>query len=122
MSPFESEPASLGQVFTKGENPFPISKLFQPFNFGPFPHSHRIVMAPLTRMRADSSLGSVLPQFSAKYYADRASMSGTFLISEGTVIAPYATGRKTVPGIWRREQVKRWREVSFLLGLAAGYG
>jgi NADPH2 dehydrogenase len=121
MSPFESGPASLGEALPKGEQIFsPIPKLFQPFNLGPFSLSHRIIMAPLTRMRADSSLGSVLPQFSAKYYADRASMSGTFVISEGTIIAPYATGRRTVPGIWSREQVKRWREVSFPLCLASG--
>jgi NADPH2 dehydrogenase len=86
-----------------------MSKLFQPIKFGDLELSHRIVLAPLTRCRAGE--GMVPPSFAVKYYSDRGSVPGTYLITEATIIAPYATGMDVVPGIWSDEQVARWREV-----------
>jgi NADPH2 dehydrogenase len=53
----------------------------------------------------------VPPPFAVKYYSDRGSVPGTYLITEATIIAPYATGQDAVPGIWSDEQVARWKEV-----------
>ena len=85
------------------------AKLFQPIQIGDLTLSHRIVLAPLTRARANEQL--VLPPSAIKYYSDRASLSGSLLITEATVIAPFATGMDTVPGIWSEEQIARWKEV-----------
>jgi NADPH2 dehydrogenase len=88
-------------------------QLFQPFQLGDMQLSHRVVLAPLTRERAD--LDHILPSYAVKYYADRASVPGSLLITEGTVIAPYACGIPTVPGIWSEEQLSRWKEVRYFV-------
>ena len=85
------------------------AKLFQPIQIGDLTLSHRIVLAPLTRARANEQ--HVLPPSAIKYYSDRASLSGSLLITEATIIAPFATGMDTVPGIWSEEQITRWKEV-----------
>jgi NADPH2 dehydrogenase len=85
------------------------ANLFQPTQVGELTLSHRIVLAPLTRARANEQL--VLPPSAIKYYSDRASLSGSLLITEATIIAPFATGMDTVPGIWSEEQIARWKEV-----------
>jgi NADPH2 dehydrogenase len=84
-------------------------KLFLPTQVGDLTLSHRVVLAPLTRCRANEQ--NVPPPYAIKYYSDRASLSGSLVITEGTVIAPFATGMDTVPGIWSEDQVARWKEV-----------
>ena len=48
-----------------------IEKLYAPLRLGSLELPHRIVMAPLTRMR--SAAGGVPTALSAEYYAQRAS-------------------------------------------------
>jgi NADPH2 dehydrogenase len=84
-------------------------KLFQPIQVGDLTLSHRIVLTPLTRARANEQL--VPPLSAIKYYSDRASLAGSLLIIEATIFAPFATGMDTVPGIWSEEQIARWKEV-----------
>lgn len=72
-----------------------ISKLFTPIRVGRLALGHRVVLAPLTRMRADAQ--GVLIPLAADYYAQRASTPGTLLITEGTVISPQAGGMPNVP-------------------------
>ena len=67
-------------------------------------------MAPLTRFRADD-FHVPLP-FVAEYYAQRASVPGTLLITEATFIAPAAAGLGNVPGIWNADQVAAWKKVT----------
>jgi NADPH2 dehydrogenase len=86
-----------------------LPRLFQPFKLGDLKLSHRVVLAPLTRCRAGDGL--VPAPYAFKYYADRASVPGSLVITEGTVIAPYATAMDVVPGIWSDTQVARWKEV-----------
>src|ERR1700761_1567122 len=85
-------------------------KLFQPLKVGALTLSHRISMAPLTRFRVDEN--NVPLPFVKTYYEQRASIPGTFLITEATVISPRAGGYANVPGIWNRDQIKAWREVT----------
>lgn len=47
-----------------------------------------------------------------EYYAQRASVPGTLLISEGVQIAPRQLGIRNVPGIWSRDQIAAWREIT----------
>jgi len=84
--------------------------LFTPLDFGNFQVNHRIVMAPLTRIRASKE--HVPTQLAVDYYSQRASAPGTFIISEATFIDAKAGGIGNVPGIWNDTQIKAWRKIS----------
>ena len=71
---------------------------------------HRLVMAPLTRFRADDS--HVQLPFTSTYYAQRGSVPGTLLITEATFISQKAGGYPNVPGIYNSEQIAAWRKVT----------
>jgi len=71
---------------------------------------HRIGMAPLTRFRSTDD--HVPTPLNVEYYAQRASVPGTLIISEGTIIAPCAGGWANAPGIWNADQVSAWRAVT----------
>ncbi|KAJ6520563.1 hypothetical protein C8R45DRAFT_64209 [Mycena sanguinolenta] len=86
------------------------SKLFQPTTVGDIALNHRVVFAPTTRFRADAG-HAPLPHV-ADYYEQRASTSGSLLISEATLIAPRAGGYKHAPGIWSDEQISAWKTVT----------
>ncbi|KAG9026854.1 hypothetical protein FRB95_008376 [Tulasnella sp. JGI-2019a] len=84
-------------------------KLFTPLQVGDITLSHRVVMAPLTRMRANDAH---VPQEIAKiYYSQRAS-SGTLLITEATYVKDEAGGFANVPGIWSDEQIAAWKNIA----------
>lgn len=85
-------------------------KIFSPLKVGNAELQHRIAMAPLTRFRADDN-HVPLPMV-AEYYAQRASLPGTLIISEGTFIAPRAGGYGNVPGIWNKDQIAGWKKVT----------
>ena len=95
--------------------------LFNPARIGGAVLAHRVVMAPMTRIRADAA--TLAPDgLTAQYYAQRASAGG-LLISEAVHISPEATPTWTiyprvaqmgghVPGIWTGAQVAAWRGVT----------
>ncbi|KAI0064363.1 FMN-linked oxidoreductase [Artomyces pyxidatus] len=84
--------------------------LFQPITLGELTLGHRVVMAPLTRFRADDQ--HVMGPMNLQYYEQRAgSAPGTFIISEATVIAPNSGGYKNVPGIWTDDQIAGWKKI-----------
>jgi len=84
----------------------PTPDLFSPLNVGRFTLSHRVVMAPLTRMRAgqDRAPG----ELNAEYYAQRASKGG-LLITEATPVTATGHGYPDTPGIHTPEQVAGWK-------------
>jgi NADPH2 dehydrogenase len=86
------------------------SKLFTPLQVGDFTLAHRIVMAPLTRFRADDN--HVHTDLAVQYYSQRAEVPGTLLNTEATLIAPEAGGYDHVPGIWSDEQIAAWKKVN----------
>ena len=86
-----------------------LQKLFSPVKVGKTALQHRVVMAPLTRFRAERS--HVPTALMAEYYAQRASTPGTLIISEGTFIAPQAGGLFHVPEIYTNEQIVAWKRV-----------
>ncbi|GAB7321996.1 hypothetical protein MBLNU13_g03054t1 [Cladosporium sp. NU13] len=86
------------------------SKLFEPLQVGPNQLSNRLVMAPLTRFRADDN-HVPLPMVK-EYYAQRASVPGTLLITEATVINEPAGGYPNVPQIFSDEQIAAWKEIA----------
>ncbi|ORY86243.1 hypothetical protein BCR37DRAFT_344145 [Protomyces lactucae-debilis] len=85
-------------------------KLFKPLKVGDIELKHRVVMAPLTRMRAKE--GHVPWEKAVDYYSQRASVPGTLLVTEATFISEQAGGYPTCPGIFNDEQVKVWRKVT----------
>jgi len=84
--------------------------LFRPFKLTPsITLAHRVVLAPLTRFRA-SAAHVPLPHVK-EYYAQRASLPGSLLVTEATFVHPKAGGFAHSPGIWNQEQVESWKEV-----------
>ena len=87
----------------------PVDPLFQPFSVGAIQVPNRIVMAPLTRSRADHK--TLAPRaMNAKYYAQRASAG--LIIAEATQIMPEGQGYAWTPGIYSDEQIAGWRLVT----------
>ncbi|HWK38846.1 MAG TPA: alkene reductase [Hyphomicrobium sp.] len=81
------------------------SDLFDPVQLGPYRLANRIVMAPLTRSRADDA--GVPGELQATYYAQRASAG--LIIAEATNITAQGKGYIRTPGIWSPEQVEGWK-------------
>src|SRR5690606_33266875 len=71
---------------------------------------HRVVMAPLTRLRAQWP-GDVPTALNAKYYGQRAS-DGGLIITEATDITSRARGYRGAPGIYSQAQIDGWRAVT----------
>lgn len=84
------------------------SDLFSPALLGAYLLANRIVMAPLTRSRANSD-GTATPLM-AEYYAQRASAG--LIIAEGTNISAQGRGYASTPGIYTEAQVRAWRPVA----------
>lgn len=70
------------------------------------PLANRVVMAPMTRSRADNP-GNVATDLIAEHYAQRASAG--LLITEGSQISKRAVGYINTPGIYSTEQVEGWK-------------
>ena len=85
--------------------------LFTPIAVGLAQLRHRVVLAPMTRYRANTS--HVPVDMGVEYYAQRASTPGTLLITEGTFPSADAGGLRCVPGIWNDAQVEAWRRVEW---------
>lgn len=84
--------------------------LFEPLAIGNIELGHRVVMAPLTRMRSRQP-GDVPQTMNALYYEQRASAGG-LIITEATDICEQARGYPGVPGIYSAEQIAGWRAVT----------
>jgi NADPH2 dehydrogenase len=86
------------------------SRLFKPLKVGSIELKNRVAMAPLTRFRASDS-HEILP-FAADYYGQRASVPGTLLISEATLINGQHGGYPNVPAIENQQQIDAWKKVT----------
>ena len=83
--------------------------LFSPVKIGPYQLQHRLVMAPLTRMRAEKPSLSPRP-LNAEYYAQRATPGG-LIIAEASPVVATGFGSPGVPGIYTEQQIAGWRKV-----------
>lgn len=86
------------------------SHLFSPLQVGDLHLTHRIVLAPLTRLRS-SQPGDVPNTLNAAYYGQRASQGG-LLVTEATQISLQGKGYPAAPGIYSPEQVEGWKLVT----------
>ena len=83
--------------------------LFSPVKIGPYQLTHRLALAPLTRMRAAKP--SLAPRpLNVEYYAQRTTPGG-LLIAEASPVMATGFGSPGVPGIYTDAQVAGWREV-----------
>src|ERR1700712_3940972 len=83
--------------------------LFSPLQIGPYHLKHRVMLAPLTRMRAEKP--SLAPRpLNEEYYAQRATPGG-LLIAEASPVVATGTGSPGVPGIYSEAQIAGWRKV-----------
>jgi len=85
-------------------------RLFKPLKLGNIQLNHRMVMAPLTRLRANEK--HIPIDIVTEYYAQRAVVPGTFIITEATFISPRASGYKNIPGIWNDAQIQAWKNAT----------
>ena len=85
-----------------------MASLFDPLTLGDLVLPNRLIMAPLTRLRASD--GHVPNALMAAYYAQRASAG--LIITEGVPISPQAVGYEGVPGAWSAEQTQGWTQVT----------
>ncbi len=80
-------------------------KLLEPYYSETLNLKNRVVMAPMTRTRADNEERMATPLI-AQYYAQRASAG--LIITEGTHVSPMARGSYHVPGIYTQQQIEGW--------------
>jgi N-ethylmaleimide reductase len=97
----------------------PTLKLFSPFNLGTIALRHRVVMAPLTRLRSEQP-GDIPGELMAEYYAQRASPGG-LIVTESTEITPEASAHEGAPGIFTEAQMAGWRRVTDAIHRKEGY-
>jgi len=83
-------------------------KLFSPIKLGDVSLKHRVVLAPLTRLRGDEH--AIPTEQMVEYYSQRAT-DGGLLISEGVLISPEGIANNNVTGIWSQQQTQAWKQV-----------
>ncbi|KEF58500.1 uncharacterized protein A1O9_06426 [Exophiala aquamarina CBS 119918] len=105
-----------------GSKPLENTLLFQPLKLGGLKLEHRVLMAPLTRMRGSKiSDGVYAPgDLNVEYYSQRASKGG-FQLTEACPISRYAAGYPGVPGIFTTEQIAGWRRVTNAVHAKGGF-
>lgn len=81
--------------------------IFDAFTLGDLKLKNRMVMAPMTRCRAE---GNTPNELMVRYYAQRATAG--LIITEGTAPSKNGLGYARMPGIFTDEQIDGWRGVS----------
>jgi 2,4-dienoyl-CoA reductase-like NADH-dependent reductase (Old Yellow Enzyme family) len=94
-----------------------MATLFDPIRIGDLELPNRIFMAPLTRSRALGE-GRVPNALMTEYYVQRASAG--LILSEATAVTPQGVGYANTPGIWSKEQVAGWKQVTDAVHAAGG--
>lgn len=84
------------------------TSLFQPVALGDLALPNRILMAPLTRCRAEA--GHVPGALMAEYYAQRASAG--LIIAEATMAMEGNSAFYSEPGVYSEAQIAGWRAVT----------
>jgi N-ethylmaleimide reductase len=86
-----------------------INKLLESYNLSGLQINNRVVMAPLTRLRADKETLAANDMI-ALYYQQRASAG--VIIAEGSQISPQGYGYIGSPGCYTTKQIEGWRKVT----------
>jgi N-ethylmaleimide reductase len=84
------------------------SKLFEPLALGAYGLPNRIVMAPMTRSRANAA--GVPSPLAVEYYTQRASAG--LIVTEATQTSPMGQGYARTPGMHDLVQGAAWRAIA----------
>ena len=84
--------------------------LLQPYTMGDLQLPNRVVMAPMTRSRANNPEKKPTQDKHAIYYKQRASAG--LIISEGAQVSEKAVGYIHTPGIHSEAQIEGWKKVT----------
>lgn len=88
-----------------------LEKLFQPTKIGAIEIANRVVMAPLTRSRANEPAGDIPgSDMNIQYYVQRSNAG--LIISEGTQISKAGKGYMATPGIYSEDQIQGWKKIT----------
>jgi N-ethylmaleimide reductase len=82
--------------------------VFSPYALGPLKLKNRMVMAPLTRSRAEAN--NVPSSMAVTYYSQRASAG--LIITEATQASAGGQGYVSTPGIYNEEQIAAWKKIT----------
>ncbi|MFC0338915.1 2,4-dienoyl-CoA reductase [Kushneria avicenniae] len=82
-------------------------KLFEAYTLGDITLSNRVIMAPMTRARAENEIPDEL---TARYYAQRAGAG--LIVSEGVPVSKEGRGFLYTPGLFNAAQAEGWRHVT----------
>ncbi len=92
-------------------------QLLSPLTAGAFQLKNRVLMAPLTRCRADADHNPT--PLMAEYYAQRASAG--LIIAEATMVMEGNSSFWMEPGIYSEAQVKGWKAVTDAVHAKGGH-
>jgi N-ethylmaleimide reductase len=94
-------------------------KLFTPVQVGPITLKHRVVLPPLSRLRAHWPTG-MPSDLMLEYYTQRAS-DGGLTMAEGTAVSPAGRAYHTGPGLWSDEEVAGWKRITNAVHAKGGF-
>ncbi len=94
-----------------------MTSLFDPIRLGDLDLPNRLIMAPLTRMRAKSD-DRTPTALMAEQYVQRASAG--LILTEATSVEALGVGYPGTPGIWSEAQVEGWKRVTDAVHAAGG--
>ena len=83
--------------------------LLESYNMGDLILQNRVVMAPMTRNRANNE-GNTPTELHEEYYRQRAGAG--LIITEGSQVSKRAVGYINTPGIYSEAQVEGWKKVT----------
>jgi N-ethylmaleimide reductase len=82
--------------------------LFAPVEIGDLRLANRLVMAPMSRNRADAA--EAAHALTAKYYGQRAGAG--LIVTEASPVSPQGRANRSAPGIYNEKQTAGWRLVT----------
>jgi N-ethylmaleimide reductase len=85
-------------------------KLFSPLKVGDITLNHRIVMPPISRLRANWP-NAIPSNMMLEHYSQRATEGG-LIIAEATAVSAEARAYHTAPGLYTDEQVLGWKRIT----------
>jgi 2,4-dienoyl-CoA reductase-like NADH-dependent reductase (Old Yellow Enzyme family) len=91
--------------------------LFAPYAVAGLQLANRIVMAPMTRCRADHA-DAVPNDLMVEYYRQRATAG--LIVSEGVPVSDRARGYLNTPALWSGKQVAGWKKITSAVHAAGG--
>lgn len=90
------------------------SNIFEPFQLGDLKLANRMVMAPMTRNRADRN--GLIPPLMVTHYQQRSGAG--LIITESVPVSEQGIGYPMTPGIYNEDQSKSWKVLTDAIHLA----